>query len=159
MDGSELGVAPSSSTNTSGSRLKVARRAKPRGARADLEAGVGSIQWLALLTGKQHGQRFGVGLNGVGSIVQHVVACFVAEAGPCRLRCTGSGDGDLKVGDRMFRCAADSSPVAGSLMFRPPVVGWMAASSIGMRSGEDGGFGGHGSFPFLVSWIAGSVVG
>ena len=93
--------------------------AQPGGAGADLEAGVGAVERLALLPGEQHGQCLGGAFDGVGRPEQRGAAGFVAQGGPSRLGGGGGGDGAFQVLQRCGRGPRPTaSPVAGSSRVR-----------------------------------------
>src|SRR5690606_37270422 len=70
-------------------------RAQPGGTGADLEAGVGAVERLALLAGEELGEGLGVGLDGVGRAAEQLAALLVAAGGPLRLDPTGRRDGGV----------------------------------------------------------------
>ena len=90
-------------------RLELEGRggAQPGRARADLEAGVGAVQRLALLAGEQHRERLGACLDGVGGFQERGGPGLVAQGSPCRLSGPGCVDGVLEVCDCVYRCFAD----------------------------------------------------
>ena len=84
-------------------------RAEPGGAGADLEAGVGAVERLALLAGEQPGEFLGGAFDGVGGPEQRGGAGVVAQRGPGRLRGGRGGDGVLEVLDGVDRGFADGA--------------------------------------------------
>ena len=154
-----LGVGGSVVHDDLGLEVEGRGGTQPGHGAADLEAGVRPVQRLALLAREQVCQRLGVCLDGVGRLVHQGAACRVAQRVPFRLRRMGGGDGSLKVRNLVFRSAAHQ--LAGGRVedFAAP-AGWLDGGKQFVRGGVGGdgvGFGAHGSFPFLVSWIAGSL--
>ena len=81
--------------------------AQPGGAGADLEAGVGAVERLALLAGEQLGECLGGAFDGVGGPEQGGAPGVVAQRRPGRLGGCGGGDCVLEVLDGVDRRFAD----------------------------------------------------
>src|SRR5690606_2086685 len=129
-------------------------RAQPGGTGADLEAGVGAVERLALLAGEELGEGLGVGLDGVGRAAEQLAALLVAAGGPLRLDPTGRRDGGVEVRGGVLGRVADE--LTGGRVEDLPTTGGDDGGEqpLVAQRGEGGVLGGGHGLPFR-RWRAG----
>ena len=91
--------------------------AQPGRAGPDLEAGIGSVERLALFAGEQLGQRLGGGFDGVGGLVQQVAAFGRGPRCPVGLDLAGGSDSGVDVGGAAFTGTTDNLAGGGVEQF------------------------------------------
>ena len=103
----QLGVAFAVVDDDLAARARGGGGAQPRGAGADLEAGVGPVQRLALLARQQLGRAPRRSRRSRRPRAAGAHPRPRRSAGPGGLRVAGPGDRGVEVGDGADRCAAD----------------------------------------------------